>query len=251
MTASGGSAPVDAVNATDTSPDLPDELWETLEDLYDLAEEDPPEALSTFQSFPEGLRELREFQMALAYIEKRQEDYAAAEKRLRSLLVRAPDDADVHHQLGDLLDDAGRPEDATRHFLRTLELDSASPALATPELLDRIGQALEGAVRDLPAEYQERLAHVPLLVESRPSVDLVESGFDPRAMGLFDGLDHEGDLNQAHTTAPTRIVLYAENLIDEAGDGPELEEEVIVTVLHEIGHYFGLDEDDMERLGLD
>jgi predicted Zn-dependent protease with MMP-like domain len=51
--------------------------------------------------------------------------------------------------------------------------------------------------------------------------------------------------------APTRIVLYACNLLAEFPDPVDLQEQVEITVLHEVGHYFGLDEDDMERLGLD
>jgi predicted Zn-dependent protease with MMP-like domain len=50
---------------------------------------------------------------------------------------------------------------------------------------------------------------------------------------------------------PTRIVLYTANLTASCQDQDELEREVEITVLHEVGHYFGLDEDDMERLGLD
>jgi predicted Zn-dependent protease with MMP-like domain len=51
--------------------------------------------------------------------------------------------------------------------------------------------------------------------------------------------------------APTRIVLYACNLLAEFPEAEDLREQVEVTVLHEVGHFFGLDEDDLERLGLD
>jgi predicted Zn-dependent protease with MMP-like domain len=231
--------------------ELPEELWEALEDLWDLASEDAGEALSTFQSFPEGIRELREFQMALAYIEKQQESFEEAERRLTALSAKYPEDGDICHQLADLLEDMGKLKQANGWFLRTLELDQLRPALATPELSNRIEQAVAEIVKGLPPDYRERMAHVPLLIEPRPSREVVEEGLDPRALGLFEGQDHEADLNNAVTEAPTRIVLFSENLIDEAGEGPELEEEVAITVLHELGHYFGLDEEDMERLGLD
>mgnify|MGYP005813335487 CR=1 FL=1 len=50
--------------------------------------------------------------------------------------------------------------------------------------------------------------------------------------------------------APTRIVLFTSNLLASFADD-DLEEQVEITVLHEVGHYFGLDENDMVRLGLE
>ena len=239
-----------------TSPDgtdseLPEELWETLEDLYELATEDPEEARTTFASFPEEVRNLREFQMALAGIEKHLEHFEDAEKRLRALLERYPNDADLCHQLADLLEDSGELEEAGQLFLETLRLDRQKPKLTTDEIFARIDQAVRQILRELPPDYQKRLSHVPVIVEDRPTEDMVREGLDPRSLGVFEGDDHASDLNQEIKVSPTRIVLFAENLVDDAGDGPELEEEVGITVLHEIGHYFGLDEEDMERLGLD
>jgi predicted Zn-dependent protease with MMP-like domain len=46
-------------------------------------------------------------------------------------------------------------------------------------------------------------------------------------------------------------VLYTANLLADSLDDEELKIEVETTVLHEVGHYFGLDEEDLERLGLD
>jgi predicted Zn-dependent protease with MMP-like domain len=89
------------------------------------------------------------------------------------------------------------------------------------------------------------------VLEARPAEALVREGFDPRALGLFEG---QGDLGQhsgATHDAPTRIVLFYANLLASFPDEDALREEIEVTILHEIGHFFGLDEDDMERLGLE
>ena len=60
------------------------------------------------------------------------------------------------------------------------------------------------------------------LIERRPSRDLVRDGFDPRALGLFDGPIH-GD----HTTAaPTRIVLFVNNLLADFPEDPELSDQI-------------------------
>src|SRR5690606_41317918 len=102
-----------------------------------------------------------------------------------------------------------------------------------------------------PHEYQEPLGNVLVVLDPRPSRALVEEGFDPRAYGLFEGLDHGAHLNHAQSTQITRIVLFSTNLCADFPEPEDLMEEVRVTVLHEVGHYFGLDEDDMVRLGLD
>jgi len=52
-------------------------------------------------------------------------------------------------------------------------------------------------------------------------------------------------------TAPTRIVLFSENIWLIAGDRATLEEELWVTLKHEIGHYFGLTEEELAERGLD
>jgi predicted Zn-dependent protease with MMP-like domain len=82
-------------------------------------------------------------------------------------------------------------------------------------------------------------------------MDLVREGFDPRNVGLFEGPMHKHESGDS-TGLPPRIVLYAANLTAslESDDPAALEREVEITVLHEIGHYFGLDEDRLEELGL-
>jgi predicted Zn-dependent protease with MMP-like domain len=74
---------------------------------------------------------------------------------------------------------------------------------------------------------------------------------DPRSLGLFDGLSDAEVQNAEIATQPTRIVLYTGNLVGSFGTDDELVEEVEITILHEVGHFFGLDEEDMERLGLE
>ena len=62
-----------------------------------------------------------------------------------------------------------------------------------------------------------------------------------------------GDLDVAagdFATAPTRIVLFYSNLLASFPDRERLADEIEITLLHEIGHYFGLDEHEVEDLGL-
>ena len=134
------------------------------------------------------------------------------------------------------------------------KLDSAADGaeeLETPAALDHIAKVAESVLESLPAEFREPLRNVPVVLESRPHLEVVKEGFDPRALGLFEGTEQANSSDiEMPVTAPTRIVLYTANLLASFPERERLEEEIEVTLLHEIGHYFGLDEDQVDALGL-
>lgn len=175
-------------------------------------------------------------------------------REARPHLLRAidldPEHADAHYALAREAEERGDRRTMVEHLLRVLKLDARADRAA------RVGNAreldhIEGVAREvlasLPSPFVERLEHVPIVLERRPSPELVKTGFDPRALGLFEGAT-DGDM---HTMAPTRIVLFVNNLLADFPRDPLLSEQIEITLLHEIGHYFNLDEDDMVRLGLD
>jgi predicted Zn-dependent protease with MMP-like domain len=202
-----------------------------LEEAEELAGEDDPDV-----------------RYARALIAQETGDLDLAVSELKSVLEVDPDFSDAHYALGYVLDELGDEAGAVHHFLRTRALDAKqdkereSDDEANLNLIERVArETLDG----LPEEFSSRLTGVPVMLETRPSRSLVEGGFDPRALGMFEGPEHgEGDI-----PAPTRIVLFVSNLAGFAGE--DLVEQVETTVLHEVGHYFGLDEEDMVRLGLD
>ena len=174
-------------------------------------------------------------------------DEAVAE--LKRVLELDPEFADAHHTLGLLLGELDDEQGMVHHFLRTRALDAKldrERSIGTQEEVDRIEQVARKTLDGLPDQFATLLRNVPVMLESRPSRALVESGFDPRAYGLFEGPEH----GEEHVPAPTRVVLFTSNLLS-GFTADELDEQVEITVLHEVGHYFHLDEDDMERLGLD
>lgn len=168
---------------------------------------------------------------------------------LKRVLELDPDFADAHHSLGLLLEELGDEQGMIHHFLRTRALDAKldrERLEPSGEDVDRIERVAKQTIDGLPDEFASLLRSVPVILEHRPSRALVESGFDPRAYGLFEGPEHGED----DIPAPTRVVLFTSNLLASFA-GEELDEQVEITVLHEVGHYFGLDEEDMTRLGLD
>ena len=230
-------------------------LWQALEDLETLGQEDPREALAMFAGLPEAIQGFAAFQLVRAGLLRASGDLRRAAQVLESLVIADGDDADAHHLLGDVLEELGEFDRAQAHFLETLRIDSRESAERPPAQvereLDRTLAELERTVEELPELWRKRLLGVPLLVQRLPSEDMVRAGLDPRALGSFEGPMHADGEGLDAAPLPTRIVLFSENLALDFPEDDDFEEQVRITVLHELGHYFGLDEDDMVRLGLD
>lgn len=100
---------------------------------------------------------------------------------------------------------------------------------------------------ELPAEVAEKVGQVSVFVEEEPRADDIERGVGADWLGIFEGASYaHGDWPD-----PPRIRIWVNNLWTFAsGREAEFRREVRVTLLHEIGHYLGLDEDGVARLGL-
>ncbi len=122
---------------------------------------------------------------------------------------------------------------------------------------------LEEALGLLPPELVELLDEVPLVVDDEPEPALlIELGMDPSAgdelCGLHTGTAHTERTYEAPVEWQGNIRLFRRGIIAEAGgwadDAESTGEErvftqIMITLLHEIGHRFGLDDDDLDRLG--
>jgi predicted Zn-dependent protease with MMP-like domain len=97
------------------------------------------------------------------------------------------------------------------------------------------------ALRSLPPELRAAVANVEIAIEE-------EHPDDPDLFGLYEGvpLPDRGDWAGA---IPDRIRIFRRPLVESFADPAELEAEIRITVLHELGHYFGLDEDRLDDLG--
>jgi predicted Zn-dependent protease with MMP-like domain len=89
------------------------------------------------------------------------------------------------------------------------------------------------ALDSLPPDLAARLENVAVVVEE-------ENAEDPNLFGLFE----------VQEFMPARIAIYRQPLEADFGDDPgQLEQEIRITVLHELAHYFGIDEDRLDELG--
>ena len=105
-------------------------------------------------------------------------------------------------------------------------------------------------IKALPAPLRDRLANVSITLSERPSEsDIMEDGDEEGLLGLFIGFSvvEVG----ADAEMPPEIRLFIENICGETDyNVTAFRQEVRVTLLHEIGHYLGLDEDSLELRGL-
>jgi predicted Zn-dependent protease with MMP-like domain len=105
----------------------------------------------------------------------------------------------------------------------------------------------------LPKEFRAQVRNVEIVVETRPSKELLlAEGLDPRhdtLYGIYQGIPLPERSALEPPLLPDKITIFAESLLEDFPDPDDLREEIRLTVLHEIAHYFGMDEDEIEDLG--
>ena len=121
----------------------------------------------------------------------------------------------------------------------------ADPAGIDPATID--SDAFERLVVDeldlLPDDMVDGLENVIFVTDDRPedgSLDL---------LGLYDGTALTDRDRYGYGELPDRIILYREPLLAACGDLDELKDQIHVTLVHEIAHYYGIDDDQLHELG--
>jgi predicted Zn-dependent protease with MMP-like domain len=122
-------------------------------------------------------------------------------------------------------------------------------SLPWPQLLKIAQDEVQRILNALPAPLRRQATPLPVTFERHPSPVLLAEEYDPDLLGLFVGsaLAEPGEY-----PLPPQIILFLENLWGFAEEDEELfRMEIRTTYLHELGHYLGLDEIDLEERGLD
>jgi predicted Zn-dependent protease with MMP-like domain len=101
---------------------------------------------------------------------------------------------------------------------------------------------VEQALDEIPDEIAALVHNVVVLVEDEPPPD------DPDLLGVYDGVSLT-ERGADHTGLPDRITIFRRPLLEMCRDPRELVREVRITVVHEIAHHFGIDEDRLHDLG--
>jgi len=137
------------------------------------------------------------------------------------------------------------------------------PEVAFPQLQLKLSKGLKSDRHQLAADSVEKIRtrlppelrsaseHVVTLFQDVPDQAILDQGFEPDLLGLFEGASRL-EADPASSDPPPRILLYLRNLWDLAGGDPQIfSEEVRTTYLHELGHFLGFDEDDLTLRNLD
>lgn len=114
--------------------------------------------------------------------------------------------------------------------------------IATAEVRDLVAA--------LPPDLRPQAEALPVVFEPQPRQALLDEGWPDDLLGLFEGDSIDVPVSE-RSPAPTRISLFLENLWDYSEDDEEIyREEIRITYLHELGHYLGLDEGELEERDL-
>jgi predicted Zn-dependent protease with MMP-like domain len=118
----------------------------------------------------------------------------------------------------------------------------------------RFAELVEQALQSLPEQFAHHLEEVPVQIEMRPSKQLLRSlGLedDELLLGLYQGVNlmDRSEAEGRGTPMPNHILVFQEDIELVSDNEADLVREVRTTVLHELGHHFGMDEDDLDRLG--
>lgn len=271
-------------SSAEQDPDL-----QTVERIYDALESGDPEsalaiarkALATdsndpvvrflaglacldLDRVPEAVRELRqavsldpddaEFRSQLAYALYRDccfDEARAEASRTLELDATIPD---AHYTTGLVAERAGEFDEADLCFARANEIDGKT----FPRPLRLSGEAFEKALDEarglLNETFRKHLDGVTVTVEALPDEAVLREAtppMDPELLGLFVGVPLADRSNfSPGGELPPRILVFKRNLERTFPDPKDLREEIGRTLHHELGHYLGLDEDELEAIDL-
>jgi predicted Zn-dependent protease with MMP-like domain len=118
---------------------------------------------------------------------------------------------------------------------------------------ERFRELVAEALDEIPDPFREHLAAVEVVIEDEPSAEVLrDMGLDPQRdtlYGLYEGTPLSERSISDSLVLPDRITIYQRPLVREFRTPVAIRREIRKTVVHELGHVFGLDDDDIEAEG--
>ena len=170
-----------------------------------------------------------------------------SEKAVAQAIDRDPRCADAFWLRGRVLTARGDHDAADKAFARAIAIDDErfqSPFRVSEEVFAKL---MEESFEELPKPVKDFMKNLAVVVEDIPDLARLtrdEPPLSPGLLGLFE-TDSAGGMQ-----LPTRISLFRRNIEIACADEDELRDCVSTTLIHEVGHYLGLDEDDLDERGL-
>jgi predicted Zn-dependent protease with MMP-like domain len=117
------------------------------------------------------------------------------------------------------------------------------------ELREEVARVLD----TLPRRFRRQLRNLEIVVEDRADTEVMLSvGLNPRRdtlYGLYQGIPLPERSSFYLPILPDKITIFSQPLLRDFPDPEKLREQIRTTVLHEIAHYFGMDDDEIDKLG--
>jgi predicted Zn-dependent protease with MMP-like domain len=111
---------------------------------------------------------------------------------------------------------------------------------------------VERALAGIPAPFRDALAEVAIVIDDEPTADQRRENELPDGdtlYGLYEGVPRT-EYGADWSSAPNRITLFRLPLEEDFADPMDLAEEVRITVIHELAHHLGIDDDRLDELGI-
>ena len=119
---------------------------------------------------------------------------------------------------------------------------------------ERFEELAEMALETLPEEFRKYFTNITIIIEDHPGEQdtkrlNVKKDF---LLGLFSGVPYhrKGGFFEIPYPLPDKIILFQKNIENICSDENELIEQIRKTLIHEVGHYFGLSESELGRYGV-
>jgi predicted Zn-dependent protease with MMP-like domain len=178
-----------------------------------------------------------------------------AEKGIGQAIDRDPKMPEAYWLRGRVLTVTGDEAGANRAFERACALDPDAFQMPIRISEDELAAQMESILAEMPEAVREHLDNVVIAIEDVPDLERLAKADPPQSPGILGYFDPGAptaahDEPRLHRT-PDHVTLFRKNLEITARDEEDLREQVRITLLHEIGHYLGLDEDDLFERGLD
>ena len=119
----------------------------------------------------------------------------------------------------------------------------------TPATFERIVRGIHRDVMEsLAPDLREKAGKVTIIIADRPPRG--ETGGEEDLLGLYEGISLRDRHIDDMEAVADQITLFRIPLLDACGSEAELREEIRITIIHELGHYFGFEEDELLKRGL-
>lgn len=178
--------------------------------------------------------------------------FEEARETLEPLTLEEFDEPMVYYMLGCLAERRGEDEAARRFFETAHRLSPEEFAIPTAMSEEEATSVYEQCMAELPDQIAWHIKDVPIFVSPLPSDELIQSfepPLDPLLLGVFLGAPR-GTPESSWASDQPRILLFHKNIAKLAGDFETVDDELRKTLFHEVGHYLGFDEDQLEEMGL-